>query len=63
ISCCFVYTSRPIPRSMIRSAYKTSTSCPMQAVVLVTRKGKEVCADPKAHWVQEYLEHLKLLEY
>ncbi|XP_039921115.1 C-C motif chemokine 4 homolog [Hirundo rustica] len=63
ISCCYHSVSRPIPRGVIRSAYRTSNSCPMQAVVLVTRNGMEVCADPKAHWVQKYLEHLELLEY
>ncbi|NXU06675.1 CCL3 protein, partial [Buphagus erythrorhynchus] len=61
-SCCLMYISRRIPRSMIRSAYRTSTICSMQAVILVTRKGMEVCADPKALWVQEYLEDLELLE-
>ncbi|NXX33006.1 CCL4 protein, partial [Nicator chloris] len=56
-SCCYTFISRPIPPSMIRSSYRTSNSCPMPAVVLVTRKGREVCADPKADWVQEYLQH------
>ncbi|NXR20128.1 CCL4 protein, partial [Cinclus mexicanus] len=62
-SCCLMYTSRPIPHRMIRSAYRTSTSCPVQAVVLVTRKGREVCANPEALWVQKYLEDLELLEH
>ncbi|NWT64589.1 CCL3 protein, partial [Prunella himalayana] len=63
ISCCFSSISRPIPRRMISSAYRTSSSCTVPAVVLVTRKGMEVCADPKARWVQKYLEDLELLEY
>ncbi|NWV96406.1 CL3L1 protein, partial [Machaerirhynchus nigripectus] len=63
IACCFSYTSRRLPRSTIRSAYRTSNSCSMPAVVLVTSKGREVCADPKASWVQEHLKHLELLEY
>ncbi|NXB99351.1 CL3L1 protein, partial [Orthonyx spaldingii] len=57
--CCFTYTSRPIPHRMIHSAYMTSSSCSKPAVVLVTRKGREVCADPSAHWVQKYLELLE----
>ncbi|NXV00293.1 CCL4 protein, partial [Cettia cetti] len=63
ISCCYTSISSPIPRSMIHSAYRTSSSCPAQAVVLVTKKGKKVCADPKARWVQKYLKRLELLEY
>ncbi|NXB69481.1 CCL4 protein, partial [Donacobius atricapilla] len=60
--CCFTSISHPIPHSMIRSAYRTSSICPMQAVVLVTRNGQKVCANPKAHWLQKYLKHLGLLE-
>ncbi|NXQ26189.1 CCL5 protein, partial [Alaudala cheleensis] len=63
IQCCFSYISRPIPRRMIQSAYKTTSSCPMQAVILVTRRGRKVCADPEAHWVQKHLEHLEPLDY
>ncbi|XP_041909102.1 C-C motif chemokine 5-like [Corvus kubaryi] len=59
ISCCHTYISRPLRRSMIRSAYMTSNSCPKPAVVLVTRKGTELCANPEARWVQEYLKHLE----
>ncbi|NWS92967.1 CCL4 protein, partial [Toxostoma redivivum] len=62
-SCCFAYVSRRVPRSMVHSAYRTSIICQMEAVVLVTRKGIELCADPKALWVQEYLKDLGLLEY
>ncbi|NXI08395.1 CCL4 protein, partial [Irena cyanogastra] len=61
-SCCFTYISHPIPSRMILSAYRTSDSCPMQAVVLVTTKGRELCANPKAPWVQKYLQNSELLE-
>ncbi|NXQ41945.1 CCL3 protein, partial [Catharus fuscescens] len=60
IDCCFKYISRPVPRRTIHSAYVTSPSCPMPAVVLVTRKGRNLCADPKAPWVQKYLRNLEL---
>ncbi|NXA59025.1 CCL5 protein, partial [Mohoua ochrocephala] len=63
IACCFNYISRPLPRRMIRSAYRTSNSCTTPAVILVTRKGKQVCANPEAPWVQKYLKHLELTEY
>ncbi|NXB21938.1 CCL3 protein, partial [Rhagologus leucostigma] len=62
ITCCFSYISHRLSRRMIHSAYRTSNSCSEPAVVLVTRKGMKVCADPKARWVQEYLKHLELLE-
>ncbi|NWU30870.1 CCL5 protein, partial [Dyaphorophyia castanea] len=62
VTCCISYISRPLPRSVIRSAYITSNSCSKPAVVLVTRKGKQVCTNPEARWVQKYLKHLELLE-
>ncbi|XP_014750669.1 PREDICTED: C-C motif chemokine 3-like 1 [Sturnus vulgaris] len=62
ISCCFSYSSSRIPRRMIHYAYRTSAFCSMQAVVMVTRRGRQVCTDPKALWVQKYLEDLELLE-
>ncbi|CAN8208083.1 unnamed protein product [Coccothraustes coccothraustes] len=60
--CCFSYLSHRIPRRIISSAYTTSNFCDMPAVILVTRKGRQVCADPSANWVQEYLEDLELQE-
>ncbi|NXK58014.1 CCL3 protein, partial [Sylvietta virens] len=62
MACCFSYVLHRIPRRVITSAYWTSSSCSKPAVILVTRNGREMCADPEAHWVQEYLEHLQLLE-
>ncbi|XP_071303398.1 C-C motif chemokine 5-like [Agelaius tricolor] len=62
-ACCFSYMSRPVPRRMISSAYMTSNLCTQPAVILVTTKGRKLCADPRARWVQEYLEHMELQEY
>ncbi|NXH82229.1 CCL3 protein, partial [Edolisoma coerulescens] len=62
-NCCITYISRSIPLGMISSAYRTSNSCSKPAVVLVSRKGRRLCADPEARWVQEYLKHLELPEY
>ncbi|NWV25587.1 CCL3 protein, partial [Origma solitaria] len=63
IFCCFRYISRRVPLSLIHSAYRTSNSCSKPAVVLVTRKGMNVCTDPKAPWVQKYLKHFELPEH
>ncbi|NXF58599.1 CCL3 protein, partial [Ciccaba nigrolineata] len=61
-SCCVSYVSRIIPRGAISSAYMTSNMCSLPGVILVTRKGKELCADPKAPWVQAHLKHFQTLE-
>uniref|UniRef100_A0A8C4Y8P3 C-C motif chemokine n=1 Tax=Gopherus evgoodei TaxID=1825980 RepID=A0A8C4Y8P3_9SAUR len=59
ISCCFSHTSRQIPRSMVVDYYDTSSKCSLPAVVFTTKKGREVCSDPNARWVQEYIKHVK----
>ncbi|NXF46086.1 CCL3 protein, partial [Oceanites oceanicus] len=61
-ACCSSYMHRPIPRRYITSAYMTSSRCAKPAVILVTKKGMEICADPQASWVQKYLEHFQMLK-
>ncbi|NXG72605.1 CCL3 protein, partial [Baryphthengus martii] len=60
-TCCFSYQQRPIPRSLLVSAYATSSSCTNPGVILVTKKKKELCADPRAPWVQAHLKHFQTL--
>ncbi|NXI57298.1 CCL4 protein, partial [Chloroceryle aenea] len=60
-SCCFSYQQRLVPRSLLTSAYTTSSSCANPGVILVTKKKKELCADPQAPWVQAHLKHFQTL--
>uniref|UniRef100_A0A8C3CYR6 Chemokine interleukin-8-like domain-containing protein n=1 Tax=Cairina moschata TaxID=8855 RepID=A0A8C3CYR6_CAIMO len=57
--CCFSYQQRPIPRNLITSAYTTSRSCSQPGVILVTKKGREICVDPQAAWVKAHLKHFE----
>ncbi|KAK2525606.1 C-C motif chemokine 4 homolog [Columba livia] len=59
-SCCFSYTSRQLPRSFVVEYYETSSQCSKPGVVFVTRKSREVCANPEEDWVQEYMSDLEL---
>ncbi|KFP75489.1 PREDICTED: C-C motif chemokine 3-like [Acanthisitta chloris] len=61
--CCVSYVQRPIPRNTITATYRTSSHCPKPGVILVTKKGKELCANPNARWVQTYLKDLEILEH
>ncbi|NXT58288.1 CCL3 protein, partial [Pluvianellus socialis] len=61
-ACCFSYQQRLVPRSLIASAYVTSSSCTQPGVILVTKKKKELCADPRMPWVQAHLKHLQSLK-
>ncbi|KFP87499.1 PREDICTED: C-C motif chemokine 4-like [Acanthisitta chloris] len=57
--CCFSYTQHKLPQNLILRHYSTSTSCPKAAIVFITKKGRQVCANPSDTWVQSYLQSLK----
>ncbi|XP_078539688.1 C-C motif chemokine 4-like [Lissotriton helveticus] len=59
-SCCFSYASRKIPQSHVQDYFFTSSQCSMPAVIFITRRGRQVCADPENTWVQDYVNHLEL---
>ncbi|NWZ81886.1 CCL3 protein, partial [Poecile atricapillus] len=61
-ACCFSYQRQPIPRRRVSSVFITSSSCTQRGVIVVTKKNKQVCADPQAPWVQELLKHFQSLE-
>ncbi|NWT81040.1 CCL3 protein, partial [Lanius ludovicianus] len=52
-SCCFSYQKKPIPQRLVSSVFITSSSCTQPGVIVVTKRKKEVCADPQAAWVKE----------
>uniref|UniRef100_A0A8C3S6I0 C-C motif chemokine n=1 Tax=Chelydra serpentina TaxID=8475 RepID=A0A8C3S6I0_CHESE len=57
--CCFSYASRKLPQGHLKGYFYTSGKCSQPAVVFTTKKGREVCSDPNAQWVQEYVKHVK----
>ncbi|NXD81647.1 CCL4 protein, partial [Halcyon senegalensis] len=57
--CCLTYTQHKLPRKLILQYYRTSTTCTLPAIVFITKKGRQVCANPKDSWVQSYLQNLK----
>ncbi|XP_062448584.1 C-C motif chemokine 3-like [Rhea pennata] len=58
-SCCFSYQLRPIPRGLIASAYVSNSNCTQPGVIFVTKKQREICADPQAAWVRAHLKHFQ----
>uniref|UniRef100_K7F9W3 Fractalkine-like n=1 Tax=Pelodiscus sinensis TaxID=13735 RepID=K7F9W3_PELSI len=50
--------SKRIPQALLKSYEKTEPSCPKAAVIFVTQKSKEFCADPEESWVQEAVRWL-----
>ncbi|NWS22276.1 CCL4 protein, partial [Pachyramphus minor] len=59
-SCCFSYFSRQLPRSFVEDYYETNSQCPQPGVVFITKKGRQVCANPEQEWVQQYVNDLEL---
>ncbi|KAF7477404.1 C-C motif chemokine 5 [Marmota monax] len=58
--CCFAFISRPVPRNHIKEYFYTSSKCSNLAVVFVTRRNRQVCADPEKKWVREYINSLEM---
>ncbi|XP_004449491.1 C-C motif chemokine 5 [Dasypus novemcinctus] len=58
--CCFAYTSRPLPRAHLKEYFYTSGKCSNPAVVFVTRKNRQVCANPEKKWVREHINALEM---
>ncbi|XP_072501000.1 C-C motif chemokine 4-like [Notamacropus eugenii] len=58
-ACCFSYTSRKIPRAVVVDFYETSGQCSQPAIIFLTKKGYQACANPSEPWVQKYTKELK----
>ncbi|XP_015414325.1 PREDICTED: C-C motif chemokine 22 isoform X1 [Myotis davidii] len=56
--CCRDYARRPLPPRLVKYYYWTSDSCRRPGVVLRTIKDREICADPRVHWVKKILQNL-----
>ncbi|KAL2765375.1 C-C motif chemokine 3-like 1 precursor [Daubentonia madagascariensis] len=59
-ACCFSYTSRHIPRKFVVDYFETSSQCSKPGVIFLTRRDRQICADPSEAWVQEYITDLEL---
>ncbi|XP_008066837.1 C-C motif chemokine 3-like [Carlito syrichta] len=59
-ACCFTYIARQIPQKFIADYYETSSQCSKPGVIFLTKRGRQVCANPSEDWVQEYVTNLEL---
>ncbi|XP_012868729.1 PREDICTED: C-C motif chemokine 3-like [Dipodomys ordii] len=58
-ACCFSYVKHQIPRKFIVDYFETNGQCSQPGVIFLTKKNRQVCADPRQAWVQEYISDLK----
>uniref|UniRef100_A0A2I3GC90 Chemokine interleukin-8-like domain-containing protein n=2 Tax=Hylobatidae TaxID=9577 RepID=A0A2I3GC90_NOMLE len=59
-ACCFSYISRQIPQNFIADYFETSSQCSKPSVIFLTKRGRQVHADPSEEWVQKYISDLEL---
>ncbi|XP_002748374.1 C-C motif chemokine 3-like 1 [Callithrix jacchus] len=59
-ACCFRYSSQKIPQNFIADYFETSSQCSKPGVIFLTKRGRQVCADPSQEWVQKYISDLEL---
>ncbi|XP_055244389.2 uncharacterized protein [Gorilla gorilla gorilla] len=59
-ACCFSYISRQIPQNFIADYFETSNQCSKPSVIFLTKRSRQVCADPSEEWVQKYVSDLEL---
>ncbi|XP_072554812.1 C-C motif chemokine 24-like [Paramormyrops kingsleyae] len=57
-SCCVDYYNKRIPLSHIASFYKTNPSCPLNALVIVTKRNQSFCVNPEEAWVSNHASKL-----
>ncbi|XP_014717727.3 C-C motif chemokine 16 [Equus asinus] len=61
-TCCLRYHEKVLPRKLVLG-YRRALNCYLPAIIFITKKKREICANPKNKWVQEYIEdpNLRLL--
>ncbi|XP_011369839.1 C-C motif chemokine 26 [Pteropus medius] len=57
--CCSQFSHRTLPWQWVQTYEFTRNSCSQQAVIFTTKRGRKVCAQPKAKWVQSYISLLR----
>ncbi|XP_035004895.2 C-C motif chemokine 13-like [Hippoglossus stenolepis] len=56
--CCFGFYRGELAKARISSYQDTDSRCPRKAVLFMTKKSHEICADPKLQWVQSIMQQL-----
>nr|KAF6455175.1 C-C motif chemokine ligand 16 [Rousettus aegyptiacus] len=54
-TCCLKYHEKIIPRKLLMG-HRKALGCYLPAIIFVTKKNREVCANPNEKWVQDYID-------
>ncbi|KAL1779239.1 C-C motif chemokine 16 [Sigmodon hispidus] len=58
-NCCYKYNDKVLPKNRV-AGYKEALNCYLPAIIFVTKKNREVCANPNEEWVKEYIKDSKI---
>ncbi|XP_053424953.1 C-C motif chemokine 16 [Nycticebus coucang] len=58
-TCCLKYHEKVLPRKLV-AGYRKALNCHLPAIIFVTKRNREVCANPSDKWVQEYIQDPRL---
>ncbi|KAK2860011.1 hypothetical protein Q7C36_004177 [Tachysurus vachellii] len=54
--CCFEFHKSPFPAANVVSYIETRPDCTLPGVILTTKRGYRMCADPEVDWVQKVIK-------
>ncbi|ELK35738.1 PREDICTED: C-C motif chemokine 16 [Myotis davidii] len=54
-SCCLKYDEKVLPRKLV-VGYRKAFNCNLPAIILVTKKKREICTNPNNKLVQDYIK-------
>ncbi|KAF3816693.1 hypothetical protein GH733_014041 [Mirounga leonina] len=54
-TCCLKHHEKVMPKKLV-VGYRKALNCHLPAIIFVTKKNREVCANPQNKWVQEYIK-------
>ncbi|KAK2503802.1 hypothetical protein MC885_012378 [Smutsia gigantea] len=58
-TCCLKYHDKVLPRKLV-VGYRKALNCYLPAIIFVTKKNREICANPNNKWVQDYVKDSNL---
>uniref|UniRef100_A0A3B3Z569 Chemokine interleukin-8-like domain-containing protein n=1 Tax=Poecilia mexicana TaxID=48701 RepID=A0A3B3Z569_9TELE len=58
--CCFEFFKNPVKKNLISSYKWTDHRCAIRAVILKTRKGRDICVNPNQLWVKNLTDFLDI---
>ncbi|CAI5795155.1 C-C motif chemokine 5-like [Podarcis lilfordi] len=56
--CCVKYNRKPIPLKLLVSYEYAGSTCPLPAIIFITKGNKRICTNPDDKWVKDLIRKL-----